>query len=108
MQPVEDLPGVIEAEGRQRTIEARGGAPRRDPWIPNSLEDASAAGITDPEVLAAVCFRRHSSYRHRKSTNRLAFRSRGHLLSFDAFHLVPELLRQPLQVIVGGRRRATG
>jgi uncharacterized protein len=64
--------------------------------------------VTDREVLAAVEFYRESSYRHPNSTNRLLFRSYGHLLTFDAFHLVPELLTQPLQVIVGGRRGNTG
>ncbi len=35
------------------------------------------------------------------------FRSMGPLLGFDAFHLVSELLTQPLQVIVGGRLGTT-
>ena len=30
------------------------------------------------------------------------------MLGFDAFHLVPELLTQPLQVVVGRRRGITG
>jgi hypothetical protein len=38
----------------------------------------------------------------------LLFASYAELLSFDAFNLVPELLTQPLQIIVGGRRGSTG
>ncbi|MBX5173375.1 alpha/beta hydrolase [Rhizobium sp. NZLR1b] len=94
--------------GNQRTTEARGGRPRRDPWIPDSLKDAKAAGIEDPDLLEAVTFYRESHYRHPNSTNRLLFVSYGSLLKFDAFSLVPDLLTQPLQVIVGGRRGNTG
>ncbi|WP_432431719.1 alpha/beta hydrolase [Rhizobium leguminosarum] len=92
----------------ERTAQARGAAARRDPWIPDSIADAKAAGITDPELLEAVTFYRESAYWHPNSTNRLLFVSYGALLVFDAFSLVPELLTQPLQVIVGGRRGPTG
>ena len=104
----EGIVTTLEEVGRQRTAEARGEAHRRDPWIPDSLDDARAAGITDPEVLEAVGFYRESQYRHPNSTNRLLFTSYGKILSFDAFGLVPELLTQPLQVVVGGRRGNTG
>lgn len=99
---------TLEAVGRQRTAEARGGAERHDPWIPDSLAEAEAAGITDPELLAAIRFYREPPYRHANSTNRLLFTSFGYLLAYDAFALVPELLTQPLQVIVAGTQGPTG
>lgn len=108
MQPEEDLLRMLEEVGRQRTAEARGAAPRRDPWIPDTLRDAEAAGVSDPDLLDAVAFYRESRHRHPNSTNRLLFTSYAQLLSFDAFSLVPDLLTQPLQVIVGGRRGNTG
>lgn len=108
MQPMPEVLKLLDAVGRQRTREARGGAQRRDPWIPDTLEEAQAAGITDPDVLDAVRFYRTPPWRHANSTNRVYFRSFGALLGFDAFHLVPELLTQPLQVIVGGRLGVTG
>ncbi|TVU90881.1 alpha/beta hydrolase [Vreelandella titanicae] len=108
MQTREDLLKMLEEIGRQRTDEARGAEPRFDPWIPDSIKVAEAVGITDPEVLEAVTFYRESRYRHPNSSNRLLFTSYIHLLGFDAFNLVPELLTQPLQVIVGGRRGNTG
>ena len=108
MHVMDSVLKTLEAVGKQRTAESRGGDQRRDPWIPNSLKEAEAAGITDPDVLDAVRFYRESRYKNANSTNRLLFRSFGILLSFDAFHLVPELLTQPLQVIVGGRHGATG
>jgi fermentation-respiration switch protein FrsA (DUF1100 family) len=55
-----------------------------------------------------VQFYRESEYRHPNSNNRLLFKSFGLLLNFDAFNLVPELLTQPLQVIVGGKKGNTG
>ncbi|WP_420606516.1 alpha/beta hydrolase [Novosphingopyxis sp.] len=97
---------TLEEVGKQRTSEARGGKSRREPWIPNSMDEAKAAGITDPDTLDAVDFyanRRPSDTR----TNRLLFHSNGALMGFDAFHLVGELLTQPLQVIVGGRLGTT-
>lgn len=103
-----DVRKALEEVGEQRTAEARGGEPRRDPWIPDSRKDAEAAGVTDPELFEAITFYRESPRRHPNSTNRLLFRSYGYLLGYDASRLVPELVTQPLQVIVGGRRGATG
>jgi len=94
---------MLEAVGRQRTAEARGGEPRRDLWIPDSPEDARAVGITDRDLLDAVDFYRTPRGFNENSTNRRYFTSLGPLLGFDAFHLVGELLYQPVQVIVAGR-----
>lgn len=97
---------TLEAVGKQRTAEARGGAARRDPWIPDNMEEAKAAGFKDPDVLDAVEF--YSERRPAKTrTNRRDFRSLGPLMSFDAFHLVGELLTQPVQIVVGGRLGTT-
>lgn len=104
-------PGLLETleeVGRQRTAEARGAELRRDPWIPDTLKQAHEAHIQDPELLQAIEFYRESEYRHPRSTNRLLFSSYDKILSFDAFHLVPTLLTQPIQVIVAGRQGNTG
>ncbi len=103
-----DFRQTLQDVASERTAQARGAAPRRDPWIPDSLAEAKAAGITDPDLLEAVTFYRESEYRHPNSTNRLLFVSYGSLLGFDAFGLAPDLLTQPLQVIVGERRGPTG
>ena len=98
---------TLRAVGKQRTLEARGGDQRRDNWIPDSVEEAEKAGISDPDTLDAVNFYRTSRGFDEHSTNRLYFPSTSLLLGFDAFHLVGELLLQPLQVIVGGRLGTT-
>lgn len=107
MQSKDAIRRTLDDVGRQRTAEARGEALRRDPWIPDSLAAAHAAGIEDPDTLAAVAFYREPPYQHPNSSNRLLFTSFGRILGFDSVHLVPELLTQPLQVIVGGRRGTT-
>lgn len=107
-QPRDELFKTIEEAGSQRSAVALGAPPRRDPWIPDSLDAAKAQGVEDPELLEAVYFYRESEYRHPRSTNRLLFSSYSELLTFDAFHLVPQLLTQPLQVVVGGKRGNTG
>ena len=98
---------TLDEVGRQRTAEARGGAQRRDPWLPDSLEDAKEVGIVDPDTLEAIAYYRTPPGYNANATNRLLFRSNALLLAFDAFHLVEELLTQPLQVIVAGRRGNT-
>jgi hypothetical protein len=98
---------MLEAVGRQRTAEARGGAAKREPWIPDTVEAAHAAGITDPDLLDAVDFYRTPRGYNERSTNRRYFTSLGPMLGLDAFHLVGELLTQPVQVIVAGRLGAT-
>ena len=92
---------ALEAVGRQRTAEARGGTQRRDKWIPDTPEEAQVAGITDRDLLDAVDSYRTPRGQNAKSTSRRFFRSTRRLIGFDASHLVRELLIQPLQVIGG-------
>ncbi|MGF7146725.1 hypothetical protein FHS96_000334 [Sphingomonas zeicaulis] len=94
---------VLEAVARQRTAEARGAAVRRDNWLPDTPEDAAAAGITDRDMLDAIDFYRTPRGRNPHSTNRLHFESMSRILGFDGFHLAEQLLVQPVLVVVGGR-----
>ena len=100
-------PELLEQVGQQRTREARGGELRRENWIPDTLEEAKAMGITDPDTLQAVDYYRTPRSYSPHSTNRRLFRGDAVVLGFDAFHLVGELLTQPLQVIVAGRLGTT-
>jgi len=65
----------LEAVGKQRTLEARGGAPGLVPWLPDSPEEAEAAGITDRDVLEALDYYRTPRGCNQNSTNRRSFRS---------------------------------
>jgi fermentation-respiration switch protein FrsA (DUF1100 family) len=99
---------TLDAVGRERTREARGGDPLITNWIPDTAHEAEAAGITDGDTLQAVDYYRTPRGQHARSTNQLRFTSVASVLAFDAFHLVDELLTQPLQVIVGNRIGAFG
>ncbi len=90
-----------------RTREVLDGAEVRVPWLPDTLEDAHAAGIEDVDV-QAVTYYRTPRGRSAHSTNRRLARSDPAMIGFDAFHLVDELLTQPLQVVLAGRVGSTG
>lgn len=98
---------LLAQVGQQRTREARGGELRRENWLPDTLEEAKAAGITDPDTLEAVDYYRTPRSYSPYSTNRRLFRGDALVMGFDAFHLAGELLTQPLQVIVAGRLGTT-
>lgn len=100
------LEDMLTAIGKQRTAEARGGDPRRVAWLP-SVEEAKAAGISDPSVLNAIDYYATPRGHHGHRTNQRLLTGDALLLGFDAFHLVGELLVQPLQVIVGGKLGTT-
>ncbi|WP_202845059.1 alpha/beta hydrolase [Luteimonas saliphila] len=107
MLPGERMHARLAEVGRARTAAARGAAERRERWIPDSLDAAGAEGITDRDLLEAIRFHRESPHRHPNASNRLLLRSVGPMLGFDGFHLVPDLLVQPLMVIVAGRQGST-
>ena len=97
--------------GSRRTAEARGahgGAPSLTTWLPEDLGDPAEAGITDVDLIEAVDYYLTPRGGHERSVNRLAHRSIASMLAFDAFHLVEELLTQPLQIVVGDRTGSFG
>lgn len=99
---------LLDAVGRQRTIEARGGQPLITNWTPGSPEEAREAGLTDIDILEAVDYYRTPRGQHERASNQLRFTSVASVLAFDAFHLAEDLLTQPLQIIVGSRTGAFG
>jgi fermentation-respiration switch protein FrsA (DUF1100 family) len=97
---------MLAAVARQRTAEARGGAEERVDWLPSPAA-AQEAGIEDPSLLNAIDYYATARGRHDRRTNQRLVVSNALLLGYDAFHLVEELLVQPLQVIVGGKLGTT-
>lgn len=92
---------MLEAIGKQRTAEARGAEPLINTWIPNSEEERKQAGMDDIDVIQAVDYYRTPRGQNECAPNKLRFTSLGSVLAFDAFHLVEELLIQPIQIITG-------
>jgi fermentation-respiration switch protein FrsA (DUF1100 family) len=91
-----------------RTREAQAGESGRVPWLPDTLEDAAAAGIGDIDNVQAITYYRTPRGAHPRSTNRRLVRSDALLMGYDAFHLVDQLVTQPLQVVLAGREGVTG
>ncbi|MEV4016832.1 alpha/beta hydrolase [Nonomuraea angiospora] len=102
--PAAALDGLAES----RAEEARTGEPARVAWLPDTLADAEALGVTDVDTLQAITFYCTERGGNEHSTNRRLTRSDALLLGFDAFHLVDRLMTQPLQVVLVGRRGTTG
>ena len=77
-------------------------------WIPNSPEERESQGIVDIDVTEAVEYYRTPRGQCDNSPNKLRFTSLASVMAFDAFHLVEDLLTQPLQIIVGSREGGFG
>jgi uncharacterized protein len=92
----------------ERREESRTGELTRVNWLPDTLEDAAAAGLTDIDTTQAITFYRTERGSNEHSTNRRLSRSDSLLVGYDAFHLADQLMTQPLQVILAGRRGNTG
>lgn len=92
---------MLENIAKQRTAEARGSEPLVTHWIPNSVEERQEAGIEDIDLVQAVEYYRTSRGQDECAPNKLRFTSLASVLAFDAFHLVEELLTQPIQIVTG-------
>ncbi|GAA0247272.1 alpha/beta hydrolase [Cryptosporangium japonicum] len=99
---------ALDALAAARSTEVAAGTLGRVNWLPDTLEEANAAGLTDVDTTQAVTYYRTPRGGNAHSTNRRLSRGDALLLGYDAFHLVEELLTQPLQVIVAGRKGNTG
>lgn len=99
---------ALDALAAARTAEVASGEPAVLSWLPDSLEDAAAAGVDDLDTTQAITYYRTPRGGHERSTNRRLSRGDSLILGYDAFHLVDPLLTQPLQVVVAGRRGSTG
>jgi uncharacterized protein len=102
--PVAALDAMAEARGE----ETRTGELTRVNWLPDTLEEAAAAGLTDIDTTQAITFYRTERGCNEHSTNRRLARGDALLLGYDAYHLVDPLMTQPLQVILAGRIGNTG
>lgn len=94
--------GQMEAMGKQRTAEARGEAPKVDVFVPLSMEAATAAGMTDVDVLGATDYYRNRCVNDNAGTRAL-FSHSPSAIGWDAFHLAETLLTTPMIVIFGDR-----
>jgi uncharacterized protein len=99
---------TLDALARARGKESRTGELTRENWLPDTLEDAAVAGLTDIDTTQAITYYRTERGWNERSTNRRLSRSDSLLLGYDAYHLVDQLMTQPLQIILAERRGNTG
>ncbi|MFJ6851301.1 alpha/beta hydrolase [Streptomyces sp. NPDC091271] len=99
---------ALDALADARIEEARSGEMTRVNWLPGNLGDATTAGLTDIDTTQAIIYYRTERGGDKHSTNRRLSRSDSLLLGYDAFHLIDQLMTQPLQVILAGRIGNTG
>lgn len=91
----------------ERVHEVLAGEDGRANWLPDTLDDAQKAGITDIDTSEAMQYYRTPRGGNEHSTNRRLRRSDSLITGFDAFHLVDQLLTQPVQVIIAGLKGNT-
>ncbi|CAM4037218.1 alpha/beta hydrolase [Rahnella bruchi] len=101
------LSRLLETIAAQAIDEAHGAAPVLHQWIPDTLAEAKAAGITDIDMLQAITYCRTERGQHANSTNRSHYLSDALILGFDAIHLAEILLTQPVHVILAGNSAGT-
>ncbi|GAB3454083.1 alpha/beta hydrolase [Streptomonospora sediminis] len=99
---------ALDAMADARTAETRSGELTRVNWLPDTLADAAAAGLTDIDTTQAITFYRTGRGWNEHTTNRRLARGDSLLLGYDAYHLVDQLMTQPLQVVLAGRIGNTG
>jgi fermentation-respiration switch protein FrsA (DUF1100 family) len=99
---------ALDALADARLQEARTGVPTRENWLPDTLEDAAAAGLDDIDLRQAITYYRTARGGNEHSTNRRLSRGDSLLLGFDAYHLVDQLMTQPLQLILAEHLGGTG
>ncbi len=96
-----DPVSALEAIGKQRTAEAKGEHNYVMDYLPNSVEDAKAAGISDIDVLEATEYYKTSRGKTPNGKTSGLFSFNGAAMGWDAFLNAETLLTQPLLVIVG-------
>ncbi|BCL33150.1 alpha/beta hydrolase [Streptomyces aurantiacus] len=99
---------ALDTMASARIEESRSGEPARANWLPDTLEEAAAAGLTDIDTTQAITYYRTERGWNEHSTNRRLSRGDSLLLGYDAYHLVDQLMTQPLQVVLAGRIGNTG
>lgn len=97
--PVTAAVPTLEAAAQQRTAEARGAEAAFIPYVPeqDQLDDS-----TPQDMVEASEYYRTPRGRHPNAQNKKLFtRSIAKIFTFDAFHLVEDLLTQPLLSVAG-------
>jgi fermentation-respiration switch protein FrsA (DUF1100 family) len=87
----------LDEAAEQRTAEAQGAEARMIPYVPFEIDED-----TIPDMREAHDYYRTPRAQHPNSTNQHLFaKSISKIFAFDAFHLVEDLLTQPILMVAG-------
>ncbi|MDP9793067.1 fermentation-respiration switch protein FrsA (DUF1100 family) [Catenuloplanes nepalensis] len=99
---------ALDAMAQARIEEGRTGELTRRQWLPDTMAEAEESGVTDIDLLQAIRYYRTERGQNEHSTNRRLSRGDALLIGFDAFHLVDQLMTQPLELILAEHLEGTG
>jgi len=97
--PPADLIKTLEAAAQQRTAQAGGAELMYAPFVPERLQDMD--DNTPTMLREAYDYYRTPRGQHPNSKGRFLMTSLDKMLAFSTFHLIPDLLTQPLLLIAG-------
>lgn len=92
---------ALDAMAAQRTAEARGTPRQIIHYLPASVADAKATGVTDIDLLEATDYYRSPRAHHANGEVTGLFSFNSAAMAWDAFAHIELLLTQPLMVVVG-------
>lgn len=102
-RPIADaeLIRTLEAAAAQRTVEGRGGSVAYVPFVPERPEDMDAN--TPTMLREGYDYYRTPRGAHPNAQGRFLLTSLDKMLAFSVFHLIPQLLTQPMLLIAGSQ-----
>lgn len=103
-KPLELAQGIA----RMRTAQAQGGATESADLLPASVAAATAAGITDIDVLEATEYYKTARGQQPHGATRQLMSFTGAAMGWDAFLHAEVLLTQPLMVVIGDKAGGFG
>ncbi|WP_405136627.1 alpha/beta hydrolase [Nocardia sp. NBC_01388] len=99
-QPPEVIQAMLDEAGAARTAEALGQAPRLEPILPDTAEEAAAA---PPMGREGYDYYRTPRAAHPRSTNRFVFRSIDLIAQYSSYEAIALISPRPLLMIAGTR-----
>lgn len=97
-----DPVGALKAMAAQRTAENAGADAQINIFLPASVEEGKAAGITDIDVLEATDYYRNRCPAEGSGTRMLVSHAAS-AIAWDAFAFAETLLTQPMMVVFGDK-----
>ncbi len=99
---------LAQSIARMRTAQAQGSATEPADLLPESVAAATAAGITDIDVLEATEYYKTARGQQPHGATRQLMSFTGAVMGWDAFLHAEVLLTQPLMVVIGDKAGGFG